>query len=282
MSTGHGNHWGCLGKPVDDLLKEFLPLTIDKGKVGKIVFRTHTWFNRNPKRREALTEILYQPKSLGCMVLFGSDTKEKVEAIYTGYPCSNVGSKHSLKIVEIRDWGNQAEGVLVCESQDGALVSFFDTQYFSNQERYTVGECYEFTLAGLIYSCRCTNDETIVIDEEARIREFAETMNQSPDTRSDGTLEPIIIELRGCTGLTPESDEDPDDAEFNCVIGRVKQFELNGISIFQITPKPNGEKIPMPGAIFGAASLFKDAYQPKVGDSIGGTLWLQGFLSEPK
>ena len=282
MSTGHGNHWECLGKPVDGLLKDFIPLVIAKGKVGSMVNRNHTWFGSKKKRNESLTALLYQPKPLGCMVILASDYKEERQVLYTGYPCSKAGSQHTLKIVEIHDWGNQAEAVLVCETLDGLSVSFFDTQYFANQDRYTVGECYEFTLAGLIYSCRCTNDETIVIDEESRIREMADSMGQPPETRSDGTLEPITIDVAGCIGLTPASDEDPDDAEFYCVIGRVKAFELNGISFFQITPKASKERSIMPGAIFGAASAFKDGYQPQVGDSIGGGLWLQGFLNEPE
>jgi len=27
-TTGHGNHWGCLGESTGELLKKFIPLTV--------------------------------------------------------------------------------------------------------------------------------------------------------------------------------------------------------------------------------------------------------------
>ena len=94
----------------------------------------------------------------------------------------------------------------------------------------------------------------------------------------DGTLDPIVIEVAGCTGYVAASEEYPEDAECYCVIGKVSEFDLEGIRIFQITPKSGDKQVPLPGLIFGAASAFKDGYAPQAGDSIGGGLWTQGFL----
>ncbi len=66
------------------------------------------------------------------------------------------------------------------------------------------------------------------------------------------------------------------------MIGKVEEFELEGVRMFQITPKSGDRKVPLPSVIFGAASVFKDGYVPKPGDSIGGGLWTQGFLDEVK
>ncbi len=40
--------------------------------------------------------------------------------------------------------------------------------------------------------------------------------------------------------------------------------------------------VALPAVIFGEASKFESGYVPKVGDSIGGGLWMQGFLNETK
>ena len=107
-------------------------------------------------------------------------------------------------------------------------------------------------------------------------------MPDEPERRPDGSLAPLVIHYAGCTGYAGTSPDYPEDAEFCCVIGKVVEFELEGIRLFQITPKSGDPKVPLPGVLFGAASVFKDGYVPKPGDSFGGGLWTQGFLQESK
>ena len=73
-----------------------------------------------------------------------------------------------------------------------------------------------------------------------------------------------------------------EDAEFYCVVEEISEFDLEGIRLFQITPRMDDENrhVPLPAVIYGAASKFKNGYLPKPGDSIGGTLWVQGFLDD--
>ena len=118
-------------------------------------------------------------------------------------------------------------------------------------------------------------------DQETLEKRF-NAWSVKPIRLPDGRLPPEVFHLAGMTGLCP-ADKYPDDAEFYCVIGEVSEFELEGIRIFKIIPKFEDDdvrKIPLPGVIFGMAYLFKDGYVPKAGDSIGGLLWMQGFLSE--
>ena len=207
---------------------------------------------------------------------------ESRSVLYSAYPFASKGGKQRLRLTEIRDWGNEIEAVLVGENEDGIEIAFFDTKYFANRDRYQIGETYDFRIAGVIYKARCTNDETIEITDQKRIAEFNEGFSDEPERLPDGTLAPIIIHYAGCFAYVSTSEEYAEDAEFYCVIGKVEEFDLEGIRMFQITPKSGDRKVPLPGVIFGAASVFKDGYVPKPGDSIGGGLWTQGFLDEAK
>ena len=163
------------------------------------------------------------------------------------------------------------------------MVGFFDTHFYLNRGKYETGKEYDFELAGLIYRARCTNEETIEITNQETLAKRYAAYGDNPERLPDGTLPPQTVHLAGMTALCP-SDKYPDDAEFYCVIGEVSEFELEGIRIYKIIPALEDEdvrKIPLPGVIFGAAAVFKDGYVPKVGDSIGGMLWVQGFLDEP-
>ena len=196
------------------------------------------------------------------------------------------GARQRLRIKEIRGWGNEVEAVLVGENSDGIEIAFFDTRYFANRDRYQAGGNYDFRIGGLIYHARCTNDETIEMNDQKWIAEFYKGASDEPEQLPDGTLAPVFIHYAGCTGYAGASEAYPEaypeDAEFYCVIGKVAEFDIGGIRVFQITPKFGDKTVPLPGVIFGAASMFKDGYVPKPGDSIGGGLWTQGFLEEPK
>jgi hypothetical protein len=282
MSTGHGNHWGCLQKPAEEAIQNFIPATIAKGQLGKPLQREGLWFDREQPSIEKVIPIVMGNKAFGTMVLLVSDSPKKSSVLYSAYPYARKAGKQHLRLTEIRDWGNEIEAVLVCEDKDGMEIAFFNTRYFANRDRYQVGESYDFCIAGVIYAARCTNDETIEITDQERIAEFHSGCSEEPERLPDGTLAPIIIHYAGCLAYVSTSEEYAEDAEFYCVIKKVEEFDIEGIRIFQITPASGDEKVPLPGVIYGAASMFKDGYVPKVGDSIGGGLWTQGFLDEPK
>ena len=281
---GHGNHWKCLGGTADDRVQQFLPLILTKGEVGEPVRRNGRWFNQIEPADEAIIPTSYPATPLRCLAIEVSDHTRKLLVFFTAFPYAATGGKQRLRISEIHDWGNEVEGELLCETAEGqAMVGFFDTHYFAHQNDYKVGDEHDFQLAGLVYSARCTNEETIeVTDQEVLAKRYA-AYGESPERLPDGSLPTQSVHLAGMTGLCP-ADKYPDDAEFYCVIGEVSEFALDGIRIFQITPKfedEDCEKIPLPRVIFGAAAVFKDGYVPKVGDSIGGALWVQGFLDAP-
>lgn len=281
-TTGHGNHWECLQKPVEEAIKHFIPATIARGKLRESIRRVGLWFDREQPSEELVHSVVMGGKALGIMALLVTDQAAKSSVLYSAFPYAGKGAKRRLRLTEIRDWGNEIEGVLVGETKDEIPVAFFDTRYFDHRDRYRVGEEYDFRLAGLIYTARCTNDETVQVENPETIIEMQRMAGEEPEKLPDGRSAPLMVHIAGCTGLVSASDEYPEDAEFYCVIGRVAEFDLEGIRIFQITPKSGDKKVPLPGVIFGAASVFKDGYVPKAGDSIGGGLWTQGFLDAAK
>lgn len=104
------------------------------------------------------------------MVLLVTDSAHEKSVLYSAFPYALKGAKQRLRLTAIRDWGNEIEGVLVCENGEGVEIAFFDTHYFANRDCYRIGESYDFLVAGLIYVARCTNDETVEITNQETIR----------------------------------------------------------------------------------------------------------------
>jgi hypothetical protein len=277
MSTGHGNHWECLGKPVEDLIEIFIPKTLARGEIAGSAKRTGQWFEMIEPAEQVLTSIVYAPTDLGSMVIVVSNHDREGVTLLTAFPYAVKAPRRRVTITEIRNWDGHAEGVLVGEVGDAA-VAFFDTHFFVNQDIYKIGEEYDFRLAGLIYKARCTNDETVLVENPETIAALRSMDDGEPEMLPDGSLAPVTVHLAGCAGLAPTSGDYPDDAEFYCVIKAVKELRLEGIRIFQITPDLGD--VALPAVIFGEASKFENGYEPKVGDSIGGGLWMQGYLDD--
>lgn len=277
MNTGHGNHWECLGKSVEELLPKFIPATLARGKIRHGVKRTGQWFEMTEPSEQVLTSIVHAPAALGSMAIVVSNHDRNGVSLLTAFPYAIKAPRRRAKITEILNPGDDVEGGLVVEIGD-ASVAFFDTHHFLNQDIYKVGAEHDFRLAGLIYRARCTNDETITVENPETIAALRSMEDGDPEMPPDGGLAPVTVRLAGCAGLVSTSDDYPDDAEFYCVIKAVKEFRLEGVRIFQITPELGDSALP--AVIFGEASKFENGYEPRVGDSIGGGLWMQGYLDD--
>jgi hypothetical protein len=281
-ATGHGNHWECLGGTAEERISHFIPLAIAKGTVGAPAKRSAGSANLAGLTKEEIVPIIYPSTPLCCMALLVSNPSRKKSVLISGFPYAASGDKQRLRLKQVRDWGAQVEGVLFCETPaNGQPIGFFDTYFCANHAKYKVGQEYDFVVAGLIYEARCMNDETVTVTDQAVLRERYAATNEHPDPLPDGSLPPQIYHLAGLTALVP-GETYVEDAEFYCVVEKVSEFDLEGVRLFQITPRIDDENrhVPMPAIIYGAASKFKNGYLPKPGDSIGGTLWAQGFLHD--
>jgi hypothetical protein len=280
--TGHGNHWECLGGTAEERISQFIPLVIANGKVGAPAKRAAGSAKLARMKDEEIVSIIHPATPLRCMAVLVTNPSRKKSVLYSGFPYAAFGGKQRLRIEQVRDWGSQVEGVLFCETPaDGQPVGFFDTHFYAHHVEYKVGQEFDFMVAGLIYEARCINEETVTVTDQTVLRQRYEAMNEHPEPLPDGSLPPQFIHLAGLTALVPGATY-VEDAEFYCVVDRVSEFDLEGIRLFQIAPRVDDDNrhVPMPAVIYGTASKFKNGYVPKPGDSIGGLLWVQGFLHD--
>jgi len=280
--TGHGNHWECLGGTAEERVSQFIPLVTIEGNVGASAKRAAGSAKLAGMTKEEIVPLIYPATPLCCMALIVSNPTRKKNEFYSGFPYTASGGKQRLRIEQVRDWGDQVEGVLFCETAaHGQPIAFFDPHFYANHGKYKVGQEYDFVIAGLIYWAECGNEKTVTVTDQAVLRERYAAMNEHPEPLPDGALPPEVYHLAGLTALVP-GESVMEDAEFYCVVDKVSEFDLEDIRIFQITPRFDDDcrHSPLPTVIYGAASKFKDGYLPKPGDSICGTLWVQGFLHD--
>ncbi len=82
---GHGNHWECLEKPVDEALKRFLPSALADGKILASVNREGMWFDRKEPSQETVHSVIFGKAGLGVMALLVTDTPVKRSVLYSAF-----------------------------------------------------------------------------------------------------------------------------------------------------------------------------------------------------
>ncbi|MEQ2006202.1 MAG: hypothetical protein ABMA26_05340 [Limisphaerales bacterium] len=230
-----------------------------------------------------------KPKRVSRGVLMQSDTATllwgtgpKQVKLYTAYPYAAEGSIAAVILDEIQPWGNHVEGTLVGTASNGQTIAFFDTKFWLNAEHYQVGEAYVFMLAAIAYNLECCNGETVEMSNQEALANYYRFRNEDPPRDAAGLLPPATLSTQDLTALLPGSVPGyPEDMRGRCRIQSVSTFHVESTLVYRITPVPGEDQHPMP-VIYAAEHVLSDGYQPKAGDSIGGGLWMQGFLHQPR
>lgn len=241
---GHGDHWGCVLRAAeqDDLL----------ALIGDVV--------QHAERPE-----VFQANGPAFAVHAGG---EKVSAcvlvvnnkIVSAYPETLHGEIWPVTVREVVPWSNGIEGQITGECY-GVLTSFFDTRFFANRRKYSVGETYEFSMSA-----------------------FAYKLGRAEDVEFESNLG-AKVSLKGAHALMPANigndSADIDDYWFHSALeGAAEEAELAGrkLSMYPVIVAVP-EHFEMHLDLYAAPHvLAPEMANVGPGEDMDGFLWLQGCL----
>jgi len=229
---GHGNHWQAVAGAADR--REFGERALAEVLLG----------SGDPLVRGNVALYTTSPRPLAAIGLVQGGT------LLSGYPAAVGGHSYCVNLHEVQEWRNGYEAVLI-GSLNGALVSFFDTHYAVNKDRYTVGAEYDFYLNAIAYMVDRPEDE--------------------PFTDAEGFAAALPFSLLDAGG-------EADDWQLLSYPLAVTPVSYYGAGLWQI------ETILYKPALEVAIYLYANDeimdHQPMVGEPIVANLWLQGYLKE--
>jgi hypothetical protein len=178
--------------------------------------------------------------------------------VLSSYPLFNVGKPVQGRITSVTEFGNAYEGQLEAYI-NGFTLSFFDTMYFKNKNKYFAGKDVKILLSGVAY----------VLSKAKRHEPVEKKKEQkSPKHKILGEAEFAVRYENG----------DIDDYVFRGIVKSVKEFEVMG-------KKAKAIKTSLQMGAEGQHFDFymvatENAIQEKIrpGDHISGIVWLQGFI----
>jgi len=213
---------------------------------------------------------------LSALALIVTNRDKTANEFVSGYPFVRVGEKLQLKITEIKEWDNKYEAVIVAETKGEQTISFFDTKYYKNKEKYKIGNEYTFIISALGYNVEILKDKSFSFEGQKAVDWLAK-IGKKPTLDDKGQIKPVVFDLSNLVSYLPRHDDFPDDAEFQSPISSVEKISAFQTDFYKFKIQ-----------LIRDPDVFVDLYtkesfferKPTTDDSLRGFMWLQGYLIE--
>jgi|Deesub1362A_J573_1020465.scaffolds.fasta_scaffold00194_35 hypothetical protein len=235
----HSVHWGAVADS-DDEVKSFIIGAVEKPR----------WIESLELHDRKIDTYFSKGEYLNtCTIIVNNE-------IWTAYPFISSGVVHRIQIDEIEEWENGIEAQIHGGLED-ASITFFDTMYFKNKDTYKGGEKYRFSISALAYAL------------------------SKADSRVIKDIDGMEFSTEGLAGYFPFGEGDVDDFLFQTPVKEVSELGFGDKRVYKV-------KAALFRADYGsrdvdifiyASEKATKGYVPKVGEDIGGLLWLQGYLT---
>jgi hypothetical protein len=240
---GHGDHWGCILR------------TVDEAKLVRYLVDV-TRQDNNPERfgKDGLAFISAEGPVRARVLV-------RDNVFVSAYPDATGDKIWPVTVHDVVQWTSGVDAQILGECH-GEAVRFFDTRYFVNRDRYTLGETYDFRMGALAY----------------KLGAAGEMEAHSPQVGA-------AVSFAGAHAYLPADDPgaDIDDVWFHSplegepVPAQLAGQSLAGYPIIVAIPG-NFERSLVAYAATHALSGSPASIKP--GEDITGFLWLHGCLAE--
>lgn len=192
-----------------------------------------------------------------------------------------------LVIENVYEWENGAEATIEAhfENDEDCVITFYDTNYLENKDRYYAGLCYTFDLYGIAYQVKVVPEEerSLKLEGEDAVNFNKKTGNET-DYDENGLPEPVIFHMENLHSFFQSNDKLPEDASFRSPVKAVyNDIDYFGKKVYEVEigiPYHNTDhdKKHLISVFIAADTNDMLECRPSVGDPVHGVIYLQGKM----
>lgn len=273
----HGDHWNCILQNPKEEFAPFISASIEKGSLYADSESDYILDGKQLHGRVAMLEYDGgNPESeIVIRNVVAADDDKKL-LLVSGYPLVKNGAEVSLKITKIEEWQNGLEAWITAELPDGRVLTFFDTDYSVNKEKYETGNFYNFVISALAYDAEEPKSKGFTFEGQKAI-DFKAKMGEEPEYDENGNVKPIQFSTEELCAFFQGAHAE-DEAEFITTVEKVESVEAFGNTfwkfnvIYRADSEEDDVKIPACVLKSKSRSSLDKASQ------VQGLLWLTGYL----
>ena len=196
------------------------------------------------------------------------------------YPVYDDGAEIDVTLTAIHEWANGMEATLEGTILGGTReMVFFDTRYAAKKPDYRIGGTYKFKLAALAYFAELLDKPKMHLSAE-EAENFAQKTGWNIKRDANGKAKPMSIRMDDLVACVSRGGAQPDNCEFQSKIyamdGECSCAFHGKFLIMKIAcaRSDDGRDVLIPLVV--SKKCFSRPW-PRVGKSIRGILWMQGF-----
>ncbi len=273
---GHGDHWKAIESNLDLFVEEVLPRILQHGKaVGDAQVLAGLQAGARP--RGAVVGLSYLDGALRFLALVGpkGDGGPAMD-FKMAYPVCHEGIVTSLVIDRIEEDEDGLEGKVKAHFPGGSLLWFFDPYLYMSKSRYRLGRKAPVRLSALALGLSRIPPDGIQVTS-GDILEMHRSRMRAEDPGVDvSAISSVSISLEGSALLLPVSGA---EAEVVFEVEEVRELQCDGRPMFRLTGpiRRNEDGVVRLHVFVAPHALVGGA--PSPGETLQGTIWLQGQLA---
>ena len=246
--TGHGDHWNSVIEGFTDT------------KIGEVLTEITNTGEKVLKSSDGQYALIikYQSPIQGASLVRIVDGKNQ---LVSAFPILRVDNILHITIESISPNDEAGEGYIQGTARSGIELDFFDPLFCINRSKYEIGKEYAFNVGAILYN-------------------FEERKENLEFVADSGPEKGKTFKMQNTTAFTMTDFY----GEFQFATpfrGFVSEFEFNGSKFAQLIYRSNSGLTGDPEEFSFPMIIRKDSlknYEPKDGDPIMGSGWLQGYL----
>lgn len=273
----HGNHWNCI---LDNPENDIIPLLSESIEKGSLYGHTTCDYTLEEKLHGPVAILEYdkgdRESAIVIRNVIAADNNKKSNSLVSGFPVIKGGNRITLKISKIQEWENGLEGWITAELVDGRWLTFFDTGFAINKDKYEIGKNYDFIIGALAYSAHEPESKGFTFEGQKAI-DFKAKFGEEPEYDENGNVKPIEFSTEQLCAFLQRGHA-PDEAEFITTVDEVRAVKAFGKDFWKFdviyrSEEDDGIKIPTFVIQSNENQSIKKAKQ------LQGILWLTGYLA---
>lgn len=266
----HGDHWSCLYSDMENFPEQWLPQLLKRLPLLRQVPWTNPENIPSGENADSLS-IFAEQSEVRHMFIVLSHSHLQKHVFFSGYPVAVQASELSLRVTKVTPCEYGIEGTVSAEIGEQGEITFFDSLFFLNRNRYKVGEFNRIRLAAFGYVVKPLNQEYVEIDDPERAAVLRETLNMPKDKPVRFLMTDFVARLPG---------ETVDDCDFASPIKAISALNVNGLVLHQATIAIARLDEDLDAPLYFAPHVARNDPLLATGSMLQGAYWLQGYLSE--
>lgn len=208
--------------------------------------------------------------------------------LLTATPIFDTSRNYHLIIDKVYVWENGAEATIEAHFSDDedCHITFYDTNYLENKDKYFAGIGYMFDLYAIACQARVVPEDqrSFTLEGEKAIS-FKKKLGEEPDYDENGNPEPIVFQATNMHSFYQTNDQIPENAYFRAPIVRVyDDIDFLGKKVYEVEIGmpyhclDNDDKKHPISVYIAADTEDKLSQRPVEGEPIHGVVYLQGKM----